>query len=472
MQNTFYFGGGVSASTMQPVVLVATLIAMIALIALPRKYALLPALFVIFLTPTPQLVFGGFHFTAVRLVVLAGFARLIRDAISRQGRLWSHGIQSIDILLVALVALQALAFSLRFGDLGAVTYQSGLLLDACLFIECRHLIRDYQDVVRITKTMVVIAVLLAGCMTFEYLTRTDLFSYISASTIVPDLRNGAARAQGPFSNSITAGTFGAVLFPMFFWLWKDRHSRTFGAVGMVASVIVSYTAQSSTAISALLGAFLGLGLWSVRHRMRQIRWGILIVIVSLALVMKAPVWYLMARIDIAGGHGWDRAALIDAAYRHFSSWWLLGTQANASWGADTWDACNEFVFQATAGGIGCLILFIALLTKGFSLLGRARKRARNSAREWFVWCFGAALFANFVGFWGVDYFDMIREWWYIFLAMIPAVCFYADALPEASERAVAKVWSSPFYPAPSLSARSDRQGIPALRTDSESQTLW
>jgi hypothetical protein len=469
MGETFYFGGsGVHGSSMHPIVVVATLIAIIAMITLPRKYALSPALILVFLTPAPQLVLGGFHFTVVRLIILGGLVRLIRDAISRKGKVWSYGIQPIDTLLVALVVLQALAFSLRFKDIGAAIYQSGLLLDACLFIVCRHLIRDYKDLIHITKIMAVVAVLLAGTMTFEYMTRNNIFSYISAVPIVPDLRNGAARAQGTFSNSITAGTFGAVLFPMFFWLWKDRHSRALGCLGMVASVIISYTAQSSTGISALMGAVLGLGLWSVRHYMRQMRWAIVVVIVVLTLSMKVPIWFLMGRIDISGGHGWDRAELIDVTVHHFSEWWLLGTQANASWGADTWDACNEFVFQATAGGIGCLILFVALLSRGFGMLGRARRRASNYSREWFAWCFGAALFANFVGFWGIDYFDQVREWWYVFLAMIPAVYFCANAQPQVRERVVAKMWASPFVLDLGLSASSDSRGIPALEADNES----
>jgi hypothetical protein len=25
-----------------------------------------------------------------------------------------------------------------------------------------------------------------------------------------------------------------------------------------------------------------------------------------------------------------------------------------------------------------------------------------------------------MGFWGIDYFDVVRMWWYIFLAMVPA----------------------------------------------------
>ena len=147
---------------------------------------------------------------------------------------------------------------------------------------------------------------------------------------------------------------------------------------------------------------------------------------GLALVMKAPVWFIIARVDFIGGHGWDRAALIDAAVRHFSDWWLLGTKSNASWGADTWDACNEFVYEATSGGLATFILFVAMLSRAFGMIGKARKRVEGSRQqEWFFWCVGAALYAHVMGFWGIDYFDVIRTWWYIFLAMIPAATLAA-----------------------------------------------
>ena len=114
--------------------------------------------------------------------------------------------------------------------------------------------------------------------------------------------------------------------------------------------------------------------------------------------------------------------------RHFSDWWLLGTKTNASWGEDTWDACNEFVYQATSGGFATLVVFVAILSRAFGMIGKARKRAQGSHRqEWFFLCLGAVLFAHVMGFWGIDYFDVIRSWWYIFLAMIPASTLAARA---------------------------------------------
>jgi hypothetical protein len=171
--------------------------------------------------------------------------------------------------------------------------------------------------------------------------------------------------------------------------------------------------------------------------MRTLRWGLVLTVLGLALVMKAPVWFIIARIDFIGGHGWDRAALIDAAIRHFSDWWLLGTKTNASWGEDTWDACNQFVYEATSGGFATFVVFVAILSRAFGMIGKARKRVeRRHWEEWFFWCLGAALFAHVMGFWGVDYFDTIRDWWYIFLAIIPAATVAARVSVAKEQKSV------------------------------------
>jgi hypothetical protein len=330
--------------------------------------------------------------------------------------------------------LHAGTFILLFKDAGAVAYQAGFMLDACgSYILFRYLIRNQEDLLRVTKVLALVAVSLAICMGYEYLTHVNVFSYISSSPIVPWIRNGKVRAQGIFANSITAGVFGATLFPLFYWLVKNRKTRLFGAFGIAASSVIAVTSMSSTAILAYIAAILALFLWPFRSYARQIRWGILFTVLALALVMKAPVWFIIARVDFVGGHAWDRAALIDAAVRHFSDWWLLGTKSNASWGADTWDACNQFVYEATSGGLATCIAFISILSFAFGCIGKARKRVEGIRnQEWFFWCMGAALFAHVIGFWGVDYFDVIRIWWYVFLAMITAATTVTKA-PVAKE---------------------------------------
>jgi len=199
--------------------------------------------------------------------------------------------------------------------------------------------------------------------------------------------------------------------------------------------------------------------------MRSIRWGIVVVIAALALAMKAPVWYLVARIDLVGGHGWDRAYLVDQFVRHFFDWWLVGSTSNASWGSDTWDACNQFVAEGLAGGVGTLLLFIVILKRGFAAVGECRKRVEGDGpREWLFWCLGAAFFAHIIAFIGIDYFDQTRTLWFIFLAIVSGAAAPLLAAKPVEESPVAALpltaRPAPYSTLKGLSLKSSRQSRP------------
>jgi hypothetical protein len=288
------------------------------------------------------------------------------------------------------------------------------------YLLLRHLIRDREDVAQALQMLAGISAVLAVCMVAEYLTRSNPFKFIGAEA-ESWLRNGRVRAQGVFANSITAGTFGATLLPLFLWLRDTRKTRLWSTVGFVASTSIVLTSVASTALMAYMAGILGLCMWPLRRKMRTIRWSIVLVVLGLAAVMKAPVWFLIQRIDFVGGHGWDRAILVDQFVRRASEWWFIGTGTNAAWGQSTWDACNQFVAEGVAGGLLTLLLFIGLLYLGFSFIGKARKRVQGQLRqEWFFWCLGSALFAHLIAFIGIDYFDQIRVLWFVLLAMIAA----------------------------------------------------
>jgi MFS family permease len=257
-------------------------------------------------------------------------------------------------------------------------------------------------------------------MFFEHLTRVNLFSYVNGYAIIPWIRNGMVRAQGVSANSITAGAIGATLLPLFFWLWKSGKAKLWGAIGLAASTVISLASLASTPITGFLAGIMALCLWPIRRHMQEIRWGIVLGVLGLAIVMKAPVWFVITRFNIAGGESWDRAYLIDQTVRHFSDWWLWGTKDNASWGDFTWDQCNQFAAEGLQGGLATLVLFLLLLRRGFGRIGQCRKLVEGDRQEWLFWCLGATLFAHVIVFLGVDYFDQTHTLWFVFLAMISA----------------------------------------------------
>jgi hypothetical protein len=159
--------------------------------------------------------------------------------------------------------------------------------------------------------------------------------------------------------------------------------------------------------------------------MREIRWAIALGLAALHLVMKAPVWFILARIDIfSGSTGYHRAYLIDRALANFSDWWLIGTKSTAAW-ADVdqglFDVTSQYIVYAADGGLITILLFIGIIVFAFRAVGRCvRAKEKTETRTTLVcaWALGAALFAHVMNFLSVSYFDQNIVNWYLLLAMI------------------------------------------------------
>src|SRR5206468_12321464 len=145
-------------------------------------------------------------------------------------------------------------------------------------------------------------------------------------------RDGVLRCQGPFGHPILAGTFGATLFPLFVGLWQRwKGDRLLSILAVLSCTAMTLTSGSSGPMFTFLSGLLALTLWPLRDHMRVIRWGILLIVVGLEIVMKSHVWFLMARVDIfSASTGYHRAYLIDRAFENLSDWWLTGTKSTAA----------------------------------------------------------------------------------------------------------------------------------------------
>jgi hypothetical protein len=169
--------------------------------------------------------------------------------------------------------------------------------------------------------------------------------------------------------------------------------------------------------------------------MRTLRIGLVITLGSLQLVMKAPVWFLIARVDLTGGSSsYHRAELIDQFLRHFAQWWLIGTDQNGTWGLDMFDVQDQYVSVGLSGGLLGLVFFLLTISRSFSAIGRARLRIHGDrSREWKAWLLGCSMFASIVAFFGVNYFDQGRVIYFALLAMIAAFANQAAAANQFSD---------------------------------------
>ena len=423
-----------------PVAVALLAIFAVMVLVLPRKWVIAPVLLGNFLIPVDQQVYaGGVHWFPARIIVLIACARLLatrapEDEAARKGSL---GL--IDWAVVAYVLAQVVAVTLLYQAVGAFINQVGYAIDTLVcYLVLRKLIANEEDMYRALKCLAAVCLLIGIEMIVEQVTMRNIFGIVYPGFVdAPELRDGKVRAQGTFAHALMAGTFAGMIVPLFFLMWKTGVSKLWGILGFVGATAMMLTTNSSTPLLAYAGSMLGLGMWRIRKKMRLVRWGIVLGLAGLAAVMKAPVWFIIARVDLTGSSsGYHRAELVDQFINHFREWWLIGTNTSATWGWDMWDQQNQYVNIGESGGLLALVFFILVIVRGFRMTGNARKRVEgDTAKEWVYWCLGSALFANVVGFFGVNYFDQSRVGWLALLAMISAVTAQASVgsapVPEA-----------------------------------------
>jgi hypothetical protein len=431
LQN-LHFGGGVSQTVINPAVLVVVLVAGILICIWPRKKAVAAFLAAALLIPMDQvLLIGPAHFPMLRILILFGVFRMTREKVGSRQPIFSGGFREIDICVILSAVSIAVAAVLLFQEIGALVYQLGELYSIFgTYFLLRFFIRDEEDVLQAIQTLAWIAAVVAIVMSYEVTTGHNPYAVLGGAAashyVSLAARDDRFRAQGPFAHSILAGTFGAVLVPLFVSLWwKGKKYRTVAIVGVIAGTAITLACNSSTPVLAYAAGVLALCLWPLRRQMRAIRWGIVVTLVFLQIVLKNPVWHLITKIDLTGGSSsWHRFMLIDQCIRHFGDWWLIGVKDTSVWGWDMWDTANQYVATCDNSGLLPFFLFIAVLVYGFKYLGRERlvaSREKDKNRALFLWALGSALFANVVAFFGISFFDQNIVTWYCLLAMISAV---------------------------------------------------
>ncbi len=395
----------------------------VALVTLPRQWAPLPLLVgACYMTLGQGIELGSFHFPVIRILIVFGMVRVLM-----RGERMMGGMNGLDWLIVAWAAW-SLASSLFHKDVpGTLVNRLGLVYNACgMYYLLRIFSQSLDDVVTQCRIAAIILVPLSLMLLVEKTTGHNLFSALGGVLENSEIREGKIRAQGPFAHPILAGTAGAVCLPLMIGILR-QHRKT-ATAGLAACCCLVYASASSGPILSAVCAIGAVGMWHWRHRMRLVRWLAVLGYIGLDLVMKAPAYYLIARVDLTGSStSWHRAALIDAALEHLSEWWFAGTDYTRHWiayGVD-WsenhvDFTNHYLQMGVWGGLPLMLLFIAVLARGFSFVGRMlRLTPELPPRSAFtIWSLGATLFTHAVTFISVSYFDQSFVFIYLTLAMI------------------------------------------------------
>lgn len=413
--------------------LVLSIVAFIAVLTftLKRKYVIVPLVLGMLLVPYGQnLYVGGFHLLMIRLLILFGCIRVGISRLSSSEKLFPGGFNTLDKIFLVWAFSRALATILLYGQVGAAINQVNFLWESVGgYFLFRSLIANEEDILRVVKALVVVALIAVTGMIYEQLKGQNLFAFLGVIHPIPEMREGRVRSQAVFGHALLAGAYGATTFCLFLWQWKRSKTWFLPLIGILASLAMTFAAATSTPLMALMGGIFALCLWPLRDHMRVLRWSSVIALLGLHLVMKAPVWYLLGRIDLSGGStGEHRARLIDNFIRHFGDWWLIGTHDNATWGWDMWDQCNQYIFEGENGGLIAFVCFVTMICICYRWIGNARKAVEgDKEKEWLFWILGAAFFSQTMAFIGVDYFDQMKHLWYLFLVIVTVTTQFSRA---------------------------------------------
>jgi hypothetical protein len=430
------FGGGATETMMHPLVAVWLLIAIVLILTRPRGQALTVFLLSCFDIPIGQVVvLGTLHFTVLRILVIAGLVRRASSGGSSSGGKFPGGFNAIDQVVVLWTVSAMVTLSLQWMNSTALIHNLGDFLDALGgYFVVRFLIPDGAAIRTTIKALAVVCVIQGACMMNEMINHFNVYGYLGGMPLAITIRDGKIRSEGVMG-CIYAGVFGGVLIPWFLWLWTSGKSRILALAGFSGAMAMAITSNSSTSLMGLGGSIVGLAFWPLRKQMRLVRWALAGTLISLHLAMKAPVWALIAHIDLTGSSSGDhRYKLMDNCIRHFSDWWLIGYKYYNGWGYDMWDLCNQFVVVALTGGLLTLIFYITIFKRSFGAIGTARKQVNGDrAREWLLWCLGVDLFANVVSHFGINYMAVLM------MSMFPLLACISVAAFEAKPRAVRNV---------------------------------
>lgn len=392
------------------------------LIALPQRWAVIALLLGVAYVPRDAAVeLGPATFTVLRILVAVGVLRaLVR------GERFAKGLNDIDRLML-LWALWLLGSSV-FHSSDTWLYRTGIIwTELGSYTLFRVFVRDWDDVLRVFKVCCAVLVPVAVLMLVEKASGENLFAAFGGVSDV-GLREGHVRARGPFAHPILAGTVGATCLPMALYLWT-RH-RVYAMMGTCAAIGIVFASTSSGPIMMSVVIIGGLLLWNVRHSLRAIRWLALLAVVLLDLVMRDPVYFLVARIDITGGSkGWHRAQLIRSSLEHLEEWWLVGTDYTRHWMATGQvneahtDITNHLLAAGVTGGVPLMLLLTLMLIAGFRGVGRGLRQSEGASPEqgFLIWTLGAILFGHAVNLFGISLFDQSIVFFYLVLASIGAV---------------------------------------------------
>jgi hypothetical protein len=415
-------------TTINPLGVALLVILGLASLMLRRQYAAIPMMIMAcFVAPGQNIVVGGFSFYLLRtLGYIVTLRCIVRSEFS--GFRWNR----VDTAVLVYSIFSTAIYTITTGTDGLIMKFGHLSDGVLIYYISRALFRNLADVKSMAVACSVISIPVVVAFFIEHATGRNMFALFGGVPDVTVIREGRLRCQGAFAHPILAGCAWASLLPLMAVLWWEHDwKRWISFIGTACALAVVGFCASSTPVVGLVAAVVGTALYPVRMYMRQIRWCTVALLFILHMIMSAPVWSLVQRVDIIGGStGNFRYRLIDGAINNFDRWWLWGERDPEVWGWGLHDVTNQYLVEAVRGGFASMVLFILIFVFAFGHVGKLVRAAPTTTHRIVYWCLGIALALHCVNFMGASYFGQIITLLWIQVGMVVSL------QPSAVRRAV------------------------------------
>jgi len=415
----------------EPTIFIAVFLVILTF-AVPRKYFLVPYVVAACFVPTDQrIIIMGLDFTILRILVVAGVLRILLYGEQKLIK-WNK----LDMTILLWVFCSASVYVIQWMNTRAIINRFGVIFDVVgLYWLFRQKIRSWNDVKFVFTLLAIAVVILVPLVALEWSTGRNPF--VILGRVMTDVRSERYRCQAAFPHSIMLGLFWATLVPLFVGLGITQEKKVLYWIAVAAAVFITMASASSTPILVLAIVLVGL-LW-FRWRQLTSKTGLflLALLTVLHIVMRAPVWHLLARINVIGAStGWHRYNLIDKAIEHFGEWVFIGCRTTDHWGFGLGDLTNQYILEGVRGGFITLLIFLAMIYRVLKTLLNLSIQEKDSKEQFLIWCFFTMIIGHCAAFLGVSYFGQITMLWYMMLAIAGLLTEYKCFLENITDTPV------------------------------------
>lgn len=392
--------------------------------ALPRKYFIVPFILSACFVPTDQrFIIMQLDFTVLRILVAASIFRVILN-----NEMIPIKWNKFDKVLLVWAFYGALIYSLQWSTLEAVINRLGMLFDVLgLYWLFRQKIRSWDDIKFVIKVLAIGMIILSPFVFIELTTKHNPFSILGR--VFTNVREERLRCQAAFPHSIMLGVFCATQIPMFIGIARGQKNKMlYYVAGLAAFFIICATASSTPILVLMVGLFVATGFrW--RYLTKYLFITLIVVLIAMHIIMDAPVWHLLSRINVVGGStGWHRYNLINQAMEHINEWIFIGSRSTAHWGFGLEDVTNQFILEGLRGGFATMAIFIAMIFIGMKSILHLSLKVDDPYKRYLSWCCFVAILTHCFAFFSVSYFGQTTMLWYMMLAVAGLLVEYDNQL--------------------------------------------